>query len=99
VVATPAADSVCGAPDTPTPDVTVVMVWGAKPLVPVKLNEPTPPVDTLVIVIVGEVAAQAAGTVIVLALVETVPPNARALPVTPAPRPIATPAASRMFPT
>ena len=102
VVTTAAAVSVCVAPETPTPGAAVVMVCGAKPLLPVKPNAPTPPFDTLVTVTVGGAgggAAQAPGTVMVLELVETVPPNAKALPVKLAPSPTATPAASRIFPT
>ena len=40
-------------PGTPVPDVTVVMVWLAQPFVPVNVNPPTSPLDTLVSVTVG----------------------------------------------
>lgn len=53
VVTAPCTASPCVAPETPVPDATVVMVCGAKPLLPVKLNAPTPPFDTLVTVAVG----------------------------------------------
>ena len=48
-----AAVRVCVAPATPTPLVTVVIVWLAQPLVPVKVKPPTPPFDTFVSVTVG----------------------------------------------
>ena len=48
-----AAVRVCVAPATPTPLVTVVIVWLAQPFVPVKVNPPTAPFDTLVSVTVG----------------------------------------------
>ena len=49
-----AAASVRRAPETPVPDVTVVMVCAApKPLSPLNVNGPTPPLLILVSVIVG----------------------------------------------
>ena len=48
-----AAVKVCVAPATPTPEVTVVMVWLAQPFVPVKVNPPTPPLLIFVSVMVG----------------------------------------------
>ena len=48
-----AAVKVCVEPATPTPDVTVVIVWLAQPLVPVKVNPPTAPLLILVRVTVG----------------------------------------------
>ena len=48
-----AAVKVCVAPATPTPEVTVVIVWLAQPLVPVNVKPPTPPFDTFVSVTVG----------------------------------------------
>ena len=53
VVAVAAAVSVCSAPETPVPDVTVVIVWLDHPLVPVNVNPPTPPLLILVSVTVG----------------------------------------------
>ena len=54
VVAVAAEASVRDAPETPAPDVTVVIVWAApKPLLPLKVKAPTPPFDILVRVIVG----------------------------------------------
>src|SRR5450631_2362708 len=99
VVLTPAAVSVCVAPDTPAPDVTVVMVWGAKPLVPVKLNAPTPPFDTLVTVTVGNtgggaanvlvnVHAMAAPAAVAAASNVTVPVAITGVAVPPAPSPV-----------
>ena len=52
-VTTPVVDKVWVAPDTPTPDVVVVMVWEAHPLVPVKVKLPTPPWLIFVSVSVG----------------------------------------------
>ena len=52
-VAVDAAVSVCVAPVTPVPLVTVVIVWLAQPLVPVKVKPPTPPLLILVSVTVG----------------------------------------------
>ena len=48
-----AAVKVCVAPATPTPLVTVVIVWLVQPLVPVKVKPPTAPFETLVSVTVG----------------------------------------------
>ena len=48
-----AAVRVCVAPATQTPEVMVVIVWLAQPLVPVKVKPPTPPFDTFVSVTVG----------------------------------------------
>ena len=52
-VAVEAAVRVCVAPATPTPEVTVVMVWLDQPLLPVKVKPPTPPLLILVRVTVG----------------------------------------------
>src|SRR4051812_48121384 len=53
VVTVFALESVCVAPATPVPDVTVVIVWLAQPLLPVKVYPPTEPLLTLVSVSVG----------------------------------------------
>jgi hypothetical protein len=53
VVAVEAAVSVCKAPATPVPEVTVVIVWLAHPFVPVNVNGPTPPLLIFVSVTVG----------------------------------------------
>src|SRR3989344_3260458 len=56
-VLTPAAVSVCVAPATAEPDARVVMDWLAKPLLPLKPNVPTPPLEILDTVIEGTVGA------------------------------------------
>jgi hypothetical protein len=43
VVAVEADDSVCTAPNTAVPDVTVVMFWLLQPLLPVNVKPPTAP--------------------------------------------------------
>ena len=43
----------CVAPATPTPEVAVVIVWLDHPLVPIKVNAPTAPLLTMVIVKLG----------------------------------------------
>lgn len=53
VVDVAAAVSVCKAPETPVPDVTVVIVWLAQPLLPVKVKPPTSPLLIFVRVTVG----------------------------------------------
>ena len=53
VVAVLAAVRVWVAPETPVPEVTVVMDCEVQPLVPVKVKAPTPPFDTLVRATVG----------------------------------------------
>ena len=80
VVLTPAAASVCFAPDTPDPEVTVVMFWLAKPLLPVKPNVPTPPFDTLVTVIVGNIGGASEHTETLLLSSVTAPLSAKARP-------------------
>ena len=52
-VAVEATVNTCVAPETPVPDVVVVIVWLDQPLVPVNVNGPTPPLLTLVSVTVG----------------------------------------------
>ncbi|MEO7743699.1 MAG: hypothetical protein ABIR98_12235, partial [Usitatibacter sp.] len=67
VVLTLAAARNCVPPDTPVPGAVVVIDWARKPLVPVKLNVPTPPLDVLVTSIDGRgPAAHAPGRVITL---------------------------------
>jgi hypothetical protein len=53
VVAVEATVSVCNAPATPVPEVTVVIVWLVHPFVPVNVNGPTPPFEIFVSVTVG----------------------------------------------
>ena len=92
-VLTPAAVSVCVAPATAEPDARVVMDWLAKPLLPLKPNVPTPPLEILDTVIDGTVgAAHTPGSEIALALVVTVPPDVKARPDKVAPAPMDIPA-------
>lgn len=100
VVLTPAAVSVCIVPDTPVPDVMVVIEWLAKPLVPLKSKMPAPPLDILVTLITGNAAdgVHAPGTEMAFESVVTVPPAARARPDKLAPCPIVMPAASMIVP-
>ena len=92
-VLTPAAVSVCVAPATAEPDARVVMDWLAKPLLPLKPNVPTPPLEILDTVIEGTVgAAHTPGSEIALALVVTVPPDVKARPDKVAPAPMDIPA-------
>ena len=52
-VAVEATVNTCVAPETPVPDVVVVIVWLDQPLVPVNVNGPTPPLLIFVSVTVG----------------------------------------------
>jgi hypothetical protein len=56
VVAVETAVSVCVAPVTPVPAVTVVMVWLDQPFVPLNVKPPVPPLETFVRVRVGRLA-------------------------------------------
>ena len=91
VVAVEAAVSVWVAPVTPTPLVTVVIVWLDQPLVPVKVKPPTAPLLILVSVTVGSFVLvntqvkSAPATTLPAAMVSTLPasePIAPAFPVT-----------------
>ena len=94
VVAVEAAVRVCAAPATPTPDVTVVIVWLAKPLLGVllKVKGPTPPFETLVTVTVGSLALVKVQTISLAAAVAVVLSSTDPAPrfgvAVPAPKPV-----------